>query len=120
MTVALTYCAGLRNVVTGRVVPQPAALGPDLGSDLGTGAVEGMGSDLGAGGVAGMASDPGAGAVGRGAGDSNVAACAAMFEPFSDQSDTAYRAPVTPESGTFRTAALEWAALGVLPATPAA
>jgi hypothetical protein len=41
-----------------------------MGSDLGTGAVKGMGSDLGAGAVKGEAVD------------SNVAASAAMLEPF--------------------------------------
>ena len=46
-------------------------LGPDLGSDRGTGAVKVMGSDLEAGAVKGRA------------GGSNVAASAAMFELFS-------------------------------------
>ena len=76
MTVAFANCAAMRNLVTGRVVPQPAkplgpdlGMGPDKGSDLGMGAVKG--------------SDLGAGAVKRRAGDSNVAASAAMFEPFS-------------------------------------
>ena len=70
MTIAFANCAAMRNLVTGRVVPQPAAqvtakpLGPDLemGPDLG------MGSDLG------MGTDK------RRADDSNVAASAAMFE----------------------------------------
>ena len=68
MTIAFANCAAMRNLVTGRVVPQPAAqvtakpLGPELGPDLG------MGSDLG------MGPDKGR------AGDSNVAASAAMFE----------------------------------------
>ena len=75
----------MRNLVTGRVVPQPAAqvpakpLGPGLGSDLGAGVVKG--SDLGTGAVKG--SDLGAGAVKGRAGDSNVAASAAMFAPIS-------------------------------------
>ena len=67
VTIAIANCAATRNLVTGRMVPQPAAqvsakpLGPDveMESDLG------MGPDK------------------RRAGDSNVAASAAMFEPFS-------------------------------------
>ncbi len=70
MTIALRNCAAMRKLVSGKVVPQPKRLGPDLGSDLGTGAVEVMESDLEAGAVKG------------GAGDSNVAASPAMFKPF--------------------------------------
>jgi hypothetical protein len=69
------------------MVPQPAVQVPakPLGPDLGTGAVKGiMGTHLGSGTVKEMGSDPGAGAVeGRAGGDRNVAASAAMFEPFS-------------------------------------
>ena len=78
MTVAFTNCAAMRNLVTGRVVPQPAAqviakrLAPDLG----------MGLDLGMGPDPGMGSDRGTGPDKGRAGDSNVAASAAMFEPF--------------------------------------
>ena len=80
MTIALANCA-MRKLVTGRVVPQPAAPKP-LGPDQGSGAVKGMQSDLGMGAVKGTGSDLGMGAVKRRDGDSNVAAGAAMFEPF--------------------------------------
>ena len=75
MTIAIANCANcatMRNLVPEGVMPQP------LRPDLGTGAVKGRGSDP----VKGMGSDLGAGAVKRRAGDSNVAASAAMFEPF--------------------------------------
>jgi hypothetical protein len=66
----------MRKLVPGKLVPQPSK---PLGPDLGTGAVKG--SDLGTGAVKG--SDLETGAVKRRAGDSNVAASAAMVEPFS-------------------------------------
>src|ERR1041384_429624 len=77
--IARASCAAMRNLVTGRVTPQPATRvtakppGPALGMgmDLGTGLEQGMGSDLGVG------------ADNRRVGDSTVVANAATFEPFS-------------------------------------
>jgi hypothetical protein len=68
----------MRNLVMGRVAPQPVTakpLGPALEME--------MESDLGMGPDLGMGSDLGVEADKRRAGDSNVAASAATFEPFS-------------------------------------
>jgi hypothetical protein len=68
VTIAFANCAAMRNLVTGRVVPQPAAqvTAKPLGPDLGTG--PDLGSDLG------MGPDKGR------AGDSNVAARASLLQ----------------------------------------
>jgi len=64
VTVAFTNCEATRNLVSGKVVPQPAVqvTAKPLGPDLGMGADKGMGSDLE------MGADK------RRAGDSNVTA----------------------------------------------
>ena len=69
----------MRKLVPGRVVLQPATAPKLLGLDLGMWAIKVMGPGLGAEAVKGRA------------GDSNVAASAAMFEPFSD-ADTVFSA----------------------------
>jgi hypothetical protein len=98
VTIAFAICAAMRNLVPGRVVPQPAAqvrakpLGPDLGSDLGTGAVKG--SDLGTGAVKG--SDLGAGAVKGRADDSMLLPaqrCSSRFPAVNETPDARKSGP---------------------------
>jgi hypothetical protein len=59
VTIAFANCAAMRNLVTGRVVPQPAAqvTAKPLGLDLGMGPDLGMGSDLEMGPDKGRAGD---------------------------------------------------------------
>jgi hypothetical protein len=50
VTIAFANCGAMRNLVTGRVMPQPSAqTAKRLGSDLGMGQDLEMGSDLGMG-----------------------------------------------------------------------